>query len=109
MVGRPLGLRHRIYAALLIAAPGVLGLCALAAIGLLAWLPALAMALTVLALTSIIAVLHLANLERVLRRVQHLAEAERQPQAPAGRRQAPALLPPLEPAVAEVSEKVRRK
>ena len=109
MVGGPLGLRHRIYAALLIAAPGVLGLCALAAAGLLAWLPALAMALAVLAVTSIIAVLHLANLERVLRRVRHLAEAERQPQAPAGRHPAPALLPPLEPAVAEVSEKVRRR
>ncbi len=100
--------RQRIQATLVVAAPGVLALVILAAAGVLGWLAALAAAGAVLLASAPIAAWQLRRLERLLRRIRHLAEHETQPseddEALSAR-----LGPPLEPAVAEADEKLRHR
>ena len=108
MARRSGAFRQRIDATLVVAAPGVLVLAALAAGGSLAWPTALAAIAAVLLASAPIAAWQLRRLERLLQRIRDLAESGGQ-RSPEEDDQALSshIGPPLEPAVAEADEKLR--
>ncbi len=108
MVRRASALRQRIEATLIVAAPGVLGLTVLAAAGFLDWLTALAAIAAVVLASAPIAAWQLRRLERLLQRIQHLADSGTQSLSDDADLSA-RLGPPLEPAVAEADEKLRHR
>ncbi len=108
MIRRSGAFRQRIQAALVVAAPGVLALAALAAGGILGWVAALAAIAAVLLASAPIAAWQLRRLERLLQRIRHLAESGAQHASEDEDGPLSAHIgPPLEPAVAEADEKLR--
>ncbi len=110
MVRRSDGFSQRIQATLIVGAPGVLALIILGIAGILGWFATLAAVVAVLLASVPIAAWQLRRLERLLERIQHLAESgTRRPSDVPSEDVALStrLGPPLEPAVAEANERLR--